>query len=290
MYASSGARQLSDPFVKLVPVQGLQVVGTTVVPIGAAPQPPSAAGGPQLTYRGGPLIARIRAYGLYWGSAWNTPMPGGTTNQPVTRQALDAYLADLVSGVYIDIFAEYSTATTTISRGAYLGSAIIGPDPGAQVTDADIQAQIQQRLGDGSIPAWDANTLYCVFLPSGTTVQQGGQASCQVFCGYHDAILDPNTNAPVAYYGVLPYPDCGGCAQAADGTPMSTFDALTTVTSHELAEAITDPVPGIGWYDDQNGEIGDICAWQLAMLDIYTVQQEWSNNAGTCVGPTPVGM
>jgi len=27
-----------------------------------------------------------------------------------------------------------------------------------------------------------------------------------------------------------------------------------------LCEAITDPIPGQGWYDDANGEIGDICA------------------------------
>ena len=62
-------------------------------------------------------------------------------------------------------------------------------------------------------------------------------------------------------------------------------DREAPVFSHEVAEAITDPVPGTGWYDDQNGEIGDICAWQLAPLDGYTVQQEWSNTAGTCVAP-----
>jgi hypothetical protein len=77
-----------------------------------------------------------------------------------------------------------------------------------------------------------------------------------------------------------------GCASAADGTSLSQFDALTTVSSHEVAEAITDPVPGSGWYDDANGEIGDICAWQTTPLDGYVVQQEWSNAANSCVGPT----
>jgi hypothetical protein len=60
------------------------------------------------------------------------------------------------------------------------------------------------------------------------------------------------------------------------------FDALTSASSHELAEAITDAIPGQGWYDDQNGEIGDICAWQTKQLDNYTVQQLWSNQAGQC--------
>ena len=75
------------------------------------------------------------------------------------------------------------------------------------------------------------------------------------------------------FYAVVPYPGCQGCT----GT-LAVFDALTSVSSHELCEAITDPVPGQGWYDDVNGEIGDICAWQTRVVDGYTVQREWSNS------------
>src|SRR3989475_5457792 len=57
------------------------------------------------------------------------------------------------------------------------------------------------------------------------------------------------------YYAVVPYPNCSGCLGN-----LAPLDALTSVCSHELAEAITDPVPGQGWYNDTNGEIGDICA------------------------------
>jgi len=38
-----------------------------------------------------------------------------------------------------------------------------------------------------------------------------------------------------------------------------------------------------GWYDDANGEIGDICAWKTKKLGQYTVQLEWSNTAEACV-------
>jgi hypothetical protein len=64
---------------------------------------------------------------------------------------------------------------------------------------------------------------------------------------------------------------------------MQAFEALTVTSSHELAEAITDPVPGAGWYDDVNGEIGDICAWQTETIAGYSVQKEWSNAQGQCV-------
>jgi predicted dehydrogenase len=33
----------------------------------------------------------------------------------------------------------------------------------------------------------------------------------------------------------------------------------------------------------QNGEVGDICAWQTKKVGPYTVQLEWSNKTGRCV-------
>jgi hypothetical protein len=204
-FETADGRRLSwaGDFANIVAPQGTRVAGKTTVPSGAA----APLGPAQLTYRGGPLIAQVRAFTLYWGSAWGTVTAAASGAQPVavTRQTLDAFFGGLVAGAYIDLFAEYNVPGYTITRGSYLGSVVIGPDPGAQVADADIQAQIQQRLAAGTIPAWDSNTLYLVMLPSGTVVQGGGSLSCQTFCGYHDAILDASGN-PLAYYGVLPYP------------------------------------------------------------------------------------
>ena len=103
-------------------------------------------------------------------------------------------------------------------------------------------------------------------------VVAGGSKSCQGFCGYHDAIGNQ------VFYAVEPYPGCAGCRGG-----LSSFDALTTTCSHELSEAITDPVPGRGWYDDVHGEIGDICAWRTKKLGAYTIQLEWSNAGAGCV-------
>jgi hypothetical protein len=99
----------------------------------------------------------------------------------------------------------------------------------------------------------------------------GGSKSCQAFCGYHDQIDGK------LFYAAMPYPNCNGCLGS-----LSTFEALTSTSSHELCEAITDPIPGEGWYDDANGEIGDICAWQTRLVGEYTVQLEWSNKNNQC--------
>ena len=103
------------------------------------------------------------------------------------------------------------------------------------------------------------------------TSELGGASSCVNFCGYH------NDDGGL-YYAVMPYPDCDGCTGG-----LGLFESLTTTASHELCEAITDPVPGEGWYDDRNGEIADICAWQTRKLGGYTVQLEWSNREETCL-------
>jgi hypothetical protein len=62
----------------------------------------------------------------------------------------------------------------------------------------------------------------------------------------------------------------------------SELDSLTSIASHELCEAITDPHPWTGWNDDANGEIGDICAWQTGTINGFTVQKEWSNDQMAC--------
>jgi hypothetical protein len=80
------------------------------------------------------------------------------------------------------------------------------------------------------------------------------------------------------YYAVMPDPNGAGCLGG-----LAAFEALTGTSSHELCEAITDPVPGSGWYDGQNGEVGDICAWKFKTIAGYNVQLEWSNLQNKCV-------
>jgi hypothetical protein len=141
------------------------------------------------------------------------------------------------------------------------------------VNDTTIQSELQSAIASNrAFPQPDANTLYFVFMPEGVKVVQGGSASCQAFCGYHNDI-----NSQI-FYAVMPYPGCAGCTGG-----LQPFDALTSTSSHELCEAITDPIPGQGWYDDSNGEIGDICAWKTKKVGQYTVQLEWSNKANQCI-------
>jgi hypothetical protein len=241
-----------------------------IVPLhrpGAAP-PAVAQAAPRLTYRNGPLLAAAQVFTIFWGSAWQQ------APQSDFVQRINQFFDFILASALLDQLAEYSVPGKQIGRGTRVGTATLTtPELGKSIQDSAIQKMLQQEISAGTtLPAPTPDTVYFVMLPPGVQVIQGGGASCQVFCGYHDAI-----NGSI-FYAVMPYPACSGCTGG-----LSAFDALTSTTSHELCEAITDPVPGQGWYDDNNGEIGDICAWKTRSLGGYTIQLEWSNKAGSCL-------
>jgi hypothetical protein len=226
-----------------------------------------AGGEPQLVYNGGPLLTSVEVFTIYWGSWWESP--DGTS----LSGDLNGFFDYVLTSPLIDQLGEYSTAGRTIGHGRRTGTTTLTtPDPGATVSDAAIQMLLAQLISVGTVPAADANSLFFVYLPPDVAVTQGGAQSCRQFCGYHNATNDG------VYYAVMPYPGCTGCEGG-----LALFDALTSTSSHELCEAITDPVPGQGWYDEANGEIGDICAWETRQVGGYTVQLEWSNSAGRCM-------
>ncbi|MCU1261013.1 MAG: hemagglutinin protein [Bryobacterales bacterium] len=222
---------------------------------------------PQLTYRGGPLMARVKVFTVFWGSAW-------VNAQASLAKQINGFFTAIVTSSLIDQLGEYSVPQYTIGHGSLIGTTnITTPAPPKSITDTAIRTLLQHNVAANSaFPQPDVNTLYFVYTPPGSAVVQGGSRSCQAFCGYHDAI------GGQLFYAAMPYPNCQGCTGG-----LSVEDALTSTSSHELCEAITDAVPGQGWYDDMNGEIGDICAWKTKKVGQWTVQLEWSNKQGKCV-------
>jgi hypothetical protein len=229
--------------------------------------PAAAAVAAQLSYRNGPLLTAVEVFTIFWGADWQQ------SPQSLLIPRLNQFFDFILTSALLDQLSEYGVPGKSIGHGRRTGTiTLTTPVLKTSLQDSAIQKMLQQEISAGTLPAATANSLYFVFLPPGVQVLQGGSASCQSFCGYHD------TFDPGIYYAVMPYPGCSGCTGG-----LAPFDALTSTTSHELCEAITDPVPGQGWYDDTHGEIGDICAWKTRTLGSYTIQLEWSNNASNCV-------
>jgi hypothetical protein len=251
-----------DP-IRIVPLHLPDTVSQPVVDAAAAP-----AAVPQLTYRNGPLLSAVEVFTIFWGPLWQQPAQSAIAAQ------LNQFFDFILTSSLIDQLAEYNVPGQSIGHGRRTGSiTIVTPPLKHSVSDTAIQHMLQQEISTNpAIPHPTPDTLYFVYVQPGVKVVQGGSASCQAFCGYHNDISGQ------IFYAAMPYPGCGGCTGG-----LSPFNALTSTSSHELCEAITDAIPGQGWYDDANGEIGDICAWKTKSVGKYTVQLEWSNQANKCV-------
>jgi hypothetical protein len=263
------AKQLKSKQILAAPSDAIRIVplhqaGEAIGLAGAVRKAPAA----KLTYRGGPLLQNVQVFTVFWGTSWKQ------SKNKTLATSLNAFFDSILKSSLIAQLKEYNVTGQSIRKGRRTGTATVTkPSPARALSDSTIRHMLQQEITTNkAFPAPSPNSLYFVYLPPGVTVSMGGSRSCLNFCGYHD-----NINGQI-FYAVMPYAGCNGCLGG-----LSALDALTATSSHELCEAITDPIPGQGWYDDQNGEIGDICAWKMKKVGKYNAQQEWSNKAGACV-------
>jgi hypothetical protein len=246
---------------------------------------------PTVNYYGGNLLPHVEAQALYLGNEWST-----VSADAAQTTTIDAFLKDVTGGAYMDALtgAGYNVGRGTASAGAVDNTAL---SPASTISDASIQARLLADINSGLLQAPDANRLYIVYVEPNVAVNLGhGQGTTQQgILGYHGAFAGPN--GTTIRYAVVPYP--GGSAHNSSlGT--TAIDQLTAVTSHELAEAVTDPDVNYGqvsWYDPRRGEIGDITENNpsaLVRLDGYLVQEVASQNdqllpvtGATSTNPTP---
>jgi hypothetical protein len=139
-----------------------------------------------------------------------------------------------------------------------------------RISDSGVQSYLTGLFTAGRISA-SPSTVYGVYLPQGTTSTLSQYRSCSSYCGYHSSY---SHNGTTILYAVFPYNDCNGCSLSG----KSVVDMATIVTSHEIREAITDPVNA--WWESSSGyEADDKCAWH----NLYQqsggawVQPEYSN-------------
>jgi hypothetical protein len=258
-----GATKVTGPR-KIVPLVTEVRAGVAAAPLAAAPH---------LQYHGGPLLGSVEVIPVFWGAFW-TQAAGGA---PLVT-SLNAFFDFILTSALMDTLQEYSTPGTVIGKGRRISTVIVSSsEPGTVtptgrlVTDAEIQQAIQGWIANKTVPSPTANSLYFVYFPPNVTVSFQGSQSCQTFCGYHEHINNS------IFYAVEPHITCAGCSFG------SILDSLTKVSSHELAEAVTDPA-GTGWWDPNTGdEIGDICNTSSTRLGGFLVQNEWSNARAACV-------
>jgi hypothetical protein len=225
-----------------------------------------------VAYFGGNVLPHVELQGLYIGSAWSG---NSTTGQ------FEGYLQYLVNSPYMDML---TNAGFGVGRGTW-SQGIIDPvnfASGATLLDSTIRSALQYEITNFYLRNPDANRLYVVFVQPNVVVANdatGGSSSKYEphgFVGYHGAFTgtDSNGNAAAIRYAIVVTP--GGAYNGISST-LPTFDQMTSIASHEIAEAVTDPdvnYSTLGWYDTQRGEIGDIFGNDDVFLNHYVVQME----------------
>ncbi|KAJ3280595.1 hypothetical protein HDU79_011526 [Rhizoclosmatium sp. JEL0117] len=236
-----------------------------------------AAASAHLTYYGGPVIPNVEVHPIFYGNA-------------NYQSQTNAFYAAVTQSSWFDVFAQYNVGR---------GSAVPGFSVSATKTSLDDVNDLQPFLINlvkaGTIKP-TANTYYPIHFAPGITITQGGSASCSVFCAYHGTIDISSLNVGTKYlfYGVMP--DQGGSCAGGCGSNPSQVNNMFSVASHELAEAVTDAAVGLAtvigsplaWYDQTNGENGDICNAQQGTTVggdgvTYVVQKTWSNADNACL-------
>ena len=267
--------------------------------------------GAHLTYFGGPVISNMQVVAVFWGP--------NVASAITANGGIDQFFTDITASRYFDLLTEYTTAgitgangtstsNQTIGHGTFGGKFTITPSvcPGpalCTVTDTQIQTELTSQINSHALPAPQTdihgivNTYYAIYFPPNVTIALDPTTRSCVsggFCAYHS-----NTGSLVPY-GVMPDFSTGGCSVGCGAG--TTFQIATAVSSHEMAEALTDPQvgsasvfgPPLGWYDNPPnlGEIADLCdpfnVTVNAGSSTYTVELLFSNVQNDCVSAPPV--
>ena len=235
---------------------------------------------PTVSFFGGNVLPHVQAQAVFLGHEFSSAPANAET------ATLNAFLKDITSGAYLQALgrAGYGVGPGSAVAGAVDNTSIAA---GSTISDAFIRTRLQADVSSGLLQAPNANTLYVVYVQPDVAVNLGGGQGTtqQGILGYHTAFV--GANGAAIRYAVVVSPG-GPAGNSVLPEARSAIDQLTAVTSHEVAEAVTDPdvnsnVNGgrLGWFDPQRGEIGDIEENNpnaLVLLDGFLVQEVADRN------------
>jgi hypothetical protein len=236
-----------------------------------------------LNYGGGVVLTAPKMYVIFWGyKKYGDP--------DKVAKLLKAYAKHIGGSAHNDIYTQYYQTISGVTTYITNPSNQVGgfwndntnPVPSSP-TDQQIATEALQGVAHFG---YDPNGSYVVATPTGHS-SSGFKTS---WCAYHSAT---SSNGNLVSYTNLPYqPDAGGnCGASIIGAPSdekAVDEGVTIVEGHEYGESVTDPNPPSGWYNNQDGEIGDICAWEDIQNDpfgkkSFTSQPMFSNATQSCV-------
>jgi hypothetical protein len=238
-------------------------------------------------------------YLIFWGSHWANAKYAAHTEVKNAQVNLFTALGGNAGNAakYNAILEQYLGKGKNVPT--YGGAWVDMSEPPATLESSNFSGEIDNALGANA--AWSAgeNAQFVIYPEEKNSEGQrikvtfAGEEKPD-FCGYHDHAT--SLVAGTEIYDVEPW--LGGnaaCLPYGSGTGATQVArAMSTVATHEYAEAATDPfwndAVQKAWQTEQEGlfEIGDLCAYQgVNVAGLGYVQYLWSNAAnegkGACV-------
>jgi len=275
--ASNGTAK-SHP-VHIFPHKGHTLQGTSVS------RAASSSASPNVTYHTGPVMAgTTNVYTIFW-----EPTSNVSTNY---NNLIKRYFGDVGSSPLYKVNNQYTQTGNAFPSNAVLAGSWVDTIayPNSPLLDSNIQAEVTRAQKNNNGWTSGINNIFFVFTERNQDIciDNTQQCASNTFCAYH-SFFGTNT-----IYATMPYAASFSCDPGSSPN-KDDADQTINVTSHEQMEAATDPLLN-GWYytiNNQNYEIGDLCAWTfgpgnlqgadvLWNKDPYIVQQEWSNAISGC--------
>lgn len=240
----------------------------------------------ELVYFGGAVISRVKVISIYWSPEVD----------PLFTNNMANFYKDYVQSPQFTWLSEYGTNLLSqdgregthqqISAGTFLNEVTLTPqNQKQQLTDEEVQAELKYQINNSILPPPDEDMLYVIHFPSRIKITIDGMMSCRTFGGYHFNSEDPKLGS--IRYAVLP--DCSSSSASSE----QRLKTMTFVASHEVMEAVTDPLPTPGdspnypqaWNTTKGEEVADLCYSGVMMhgaqRDFY-VSKGWSNLRHSC--------
>ena len=273
--------------------------------------------GPLLYHAGGSIMGpTVTIYPLFWIPA--KLQTGKATSFPANYEAVEVdmlydFIGKGLGAVATQYYQTISGVTKFVQNKGGLNSTYYVDTtpypasgckdtvtPGNCLTDAQIRTEVQ-KVVTAAKATGGLGQIFMVFTAPGEgSCMDTTNKSCSYssYCAYHSHYLNGTT--PVIYANE-PYGNTTYCQVAGAPSPNgdAAADAAATSASHELSEAITDPL-GNAWFTAQGNENGDLCAYHYGTVNwdygranqmwngrFYLLQTEFSNHTRQCLNTGP---
>lgn len=256
----------------------------------------------------GRVIEKPHIWNVFADDNWDANHPPEFSKAAINE--LTRKIIDTTPGNnYLGKASQYRVGAATFDGSSENNGCSGAPTGTTNQLSVDLWITCEVQAPGTGVPYPNDNSVYVVFLPADVDINNGPLGgTCDKFDAYHLQSMALTVDGPLfeippfkadfqSYpYAVIPLK----CAK--DGNGNLSVDLLTQRMTHEIVEALTDPISLGGWVDNttlnftldflKEGEAADICEVDIGpapdgrprRLDNgVRVSSYWSNADGACV-------